>query len=73
MGNKKKDILVLGEGPTEVLYDTTITAEAKHSINFSRSQRNFCLTLHYNGSKGFSFPNTTKMYQFKAKKNPIKP
>ena len=37
----KKDILVLGEAPTQGLDDTTITAVAKYSINFSRSQRKF--------------------------------
>ena len=35
--NNKKDILVLGEGPTQGLDDTTIMTEAKYSIMFSRS------------------------------------
>ena len=34
--NKKKDILILGKGPTQRLDDTTLTAEAEYSINFSR-------------------------------------
>ena len=33
----KKDILVLGESPTQGLDDTTITAKAKYWVNFSRS------------------------------------
>ena len=45
--NKGKDILILGEGPTQGLDDTTLTAEAKYSINFPRSQRKFSLSLHY--------------------------
>ena len=64
--NKGKDILILGEGPTEGLDDTTLTAKAKYSINFSRSQRKFCLSLHYNGSNSFVFVSGTKIYQFKA-------
>ena len=28
--NKRKDILILGEGPTQGLDDTTLTAEAKY-------------------------------------------
>ena len=48
--NNKKYILVLGEDPTQGLDDTTIAAEAKYSITFSRSQRKFRLSLHYNGS-----------------------
>ena len=30
----KKNILILGKGPTDGLVDTTLTAEAKYSINF---------------------------------------
>ena len=39
--NKGKDILILGEGPTQGLHDTLVTVEAKYLINFSRSQRIF--------------------------------
>ena len=34
----KKDIPVIGEGPTQGLDDTKITAEAKYSTNFTRSR-----------------------------------
>ena len=71
--NKKKDILVLGKGPTQGLHDTIILAEAKYSINFSKSQRKFCLSLHYIESNKFFFVNATKIYQFKAKDSEIKP
>ena len=30
----KKDILSLGEGPSQELNDATLTAEAEYSINF---------------------------------------
>ena len=46
----EKDILVLGEGPTDGLDDVIVTAEAKYLINFIRSGRKFVLSLHYNGS-----------------------
>ena len=69
---KGKYILVLGIGPTQGLDDTTLTAEAQYSINFSRSNRKFCLSLHYNGSNSFLFVNATKIYQFKAKDSEIK-
>ena len=39
--NKKKDILILGIGPIQGLNDTTLTAEAKFSINFLRSNKKF--------------------------------
>ena len=36
--NKNKDILIIGEGPTQELDDTTLTAEAKYPINFCTSK-----------------------------------
>ena len=35
--NKKKDILILGEGTTQELDDTTLTAEKMYSIKFTRN------------------------------------
>ena len=70
--NKRKDILILGEGPTQGLDDTTLTAEAKYPINFTKPGKSFLLSLHYNGSKSFLFFNATKVYQFKAKNSEIK-
>ena len=40
--NKKKYILVLGEGQTQGLDDTVVMAEAKYSINFTRLKAAFC-------------------------------
>ena len=45
--NKTKDILVLGEGPTQGLDGTTLTTEKIYSIIFTRSNKRFCLSLHY--------------------------
>ena len=70
--NKGKHIFILGEGPTQGLDDTTLTAEAKYSINFTQSGKRFVLSLHYNGSKNFLFVNTAKVYQFNAKNSEIK-
>ena len=50
---KKRISFIFGKGPTQELDDTTITAEAQYSINFSRSNRKFYLSLHYNGSNSF--------------------
>ena len=38
ISSEKKDIPVIGEGPTQGLDDTKITAEAKYSTNFTRSR-----------------------------------
>ena len=72
--NKGKDILILGEGPTQRLDDTTLAAEAKYPINFAQSGKRFVLSLYYNGSNSFCFlfVNAAKVYQFKAKHSETK-
>ena len=70
--NKEKDILIFGEGPTQGLDDTTLTAEAKYPINFTQSEKSFVLSLHYHGSNSLLFVNATKVYQFKAKNLEVK-
>ena len=46
---KKKDILILGKGPTQGL-EHTLTAEKMYSISFTVTGKKFCLSLHYNGA-----------------------
>ena len=41
IGNKNKDILIHGEGPTQGLDDTTLTAKAKYRINLKQLGRRF--------------------------------
>ena len=60
--NKGKDILILGEGPTQELDDITLTAEVIYPINFTKPNKRFVLSLHYNGSNSFLFVNATKIY-----------
>ena len=71
--NRKKDILVLAKGSRQGLGDTTITAEARYPINFTRPRRRSVLSLDYNGSNCFLFANAVKVRQFKAKDLEIKP
>ena len=70
--NKKKDILIVGNGPTQGLDDTTITAEIKYHISFTQSGIKFVLSLHYNGSNSFLFANATQIYKLKAENSEIK-
>ena len=63
---KNKDILILYGRATKGLDDTTLTTEAKYSINFIQPRKRFDLSLHYNGTNSFLFVNATKIYQFKA-------
>ena len=68
--NKKKDILVLGRGPTQGL-ESTLTAEEMYSINFTVTKTKFCLSLHYNGGNSNLFVNGTEIIKFKAKDSKI--
>ena len=68
--NKKKDISVLGKGPTQEL-EHTLTAEKMHSINFTVTKKKFCLSLHYNGANSYLFVNGTEIYKFKPKDSEI--
>ena len=65
--NKTKNILVLGRGFTQGLDNTTIYAEKMYSINFTKTNTKFCLSLNYNGSKSYLFVNGTEIHKFKAK------
>ena len=69
--NKKKDILILGEGPTQGLDDTTLTAEKKYSVNFTVTRTKFGFSLHYNGENSYLFVNGTEIIKFKAKDSEI--
>ena len=68
--NKKKDILVLGIGPTQGLKHT-LTAEKKYSTNFTVTKKKCCLSLHYNGANSYLFVNGRENYKFKAKDSEI--
>ena len=39
--NKEKDILIVGEGPTQRLDDTTLIAEAIYPSSFTQSNKRF--------------------------------
>ena len=62
VGNKGKDTLILGEGPTQRLVDTTLTAEAKYPISFTQLRKRFVLSLHHNGGLIYILMNTVKNF-----------
>ena len=65
--NKKNYILILGEGITQGLDDTTLTAEQMNSINFTASRKKFCLSLHYNGANSYYLLMVQKLLNLKQK------
>ena len=58
--NKKKDILILGRGPTQGL-ESTLTAEKMYSINFTEKNKKLYLSLYFN----------REIHNFKAKDSKI--
>ena len=69
--NKKKDILILGKGPTKGLDATTLAAEKMQSINFTEHHKKFCISLYYNGENSYLFVYGTEIIKFKAKGSEI--
>ena len=68
--NKKKDILVLGLGPTQEL-EHTLTAEKMYFISFTVTKNKFCFSLHYSGANSYSVVNGTEICKFKARDSEI--
>ena len=65
--NRKNNILVFGEGPTNELHAATITEEIKDSITFTKSRKIVCLSINYNERNSFLYASGVKIYQFKVK------
>ena len=51
--NRKKKILVLGESSTFELNGSFGSPEKKFSINFTKANTKFCLSLHYNPDNSY--------------------
>ena len=49
--NQKNNFLVLDKGPTQGINDSTGATEKKISINFSKANAKFYLSLHYSGDE----------------------
>ena len=57
---------MLGEGPTYIINGSFGSPEKKFSINFSKANTKFCLSLHYNADNGYLFVNGKEIFKFKA-------
>ena len=42
-----------------------------YSVNVTKKNTKFCLSLHYNGANSYSFVNGTEIIKFKAKDSEI--
>ena len=63
--NKKKDVLILGKGPTQGL-EHTLPAEILYSINFTENNKKFCLSLHYNRANSYLFVDGTEIIEIQS-------
>ena len=68
--NRKKDTSIFGKGPTQRL-ESKLSAEKLHSINFTKKNTKFCLSLHCNGANSYLVINCTETIKFKAKDSEI--
>ena len=69
--NRKNNILVIGQDFVQEINGTTIYAEILYSINFTKNNKKFSLSLHYNGANSYLFVNGTEIHTFKAKDSQI--
>ena len=64
----------VGEWITNRLDDARITAEAKYSVNITKSKTKICLSLHYNNrANSFLYANGVKIQHVTTKGSEIKP
>ena len=56
----------MSKGPTQGL-ELILSAEKMYLINFTEQNKNFCLSLHYNGAKSYLFVNGKEIHKFKVK------
>ena len=68
---RKKDILILVEGPIEILDGTTLNAEKLYSINFTENNKKICLSLHYSGANSYKYVNGTEIHKCKVQDSEI--
>ena len=64
--NLKNNFLILGLGPTFGISESFGSPEKKFSINSTKVNTKFCLSLHYNGDNSYLFVNGKEITKFKA-------
>ena len=64
--NRKKDISIIGTGPTQGL-EHTLSAEKMYSINFTENNKRYFFSLHYSVANSYLFVNGTEFHKFRAK------
>ena len=60
------------EGPTYGINGTFRSLEKKFSINFTKANTEFCLSLHCNADNSYLFVNGKEIFKFKADNKNVK-
>ena len=65
--NKANNIYVMSKDFVQEINDTTLYADKVYSQNFTQPNKNFVLSLHYNGDNSYLFVNGKQELKFKCK------
>ena len=65
--NKVNNIYVMGKDFVQGINDATLYADKVYSQNFTQPNKNFVLSLHYNGHDSYLFVNGKQELKFKCK------
>ena len=69
-----QNVITFGADMSSSIHSTNSTkiyAEKLYSINITKTNTKFCLSLHYNGSNSYLFVNGTEIHKFKTKDSEI--
>ena len=69
--NKANNIFVMGDGFVQGINDTTLYAEKIYSQNFTRPNKKFVLSLHYNNNDSYLFTNGKQELKFEPKSGQV--
>ena len=64
--NHKHNFLILPECLTLVINGSFGSLEKTFSINFTKENTKFCLSLHYNADNSYLYVNGKEIFKFKA-------
>ena len=63
--NPKDNFSILGEGPTYGINGSFGSPDKTFSINFTKTNTNICLSLHYNVDNSYLFVNGKEIFKFR--------
>ena len=72
VNNRLNNVYVLGKDFIQGINGTTLYAEKMYKTDFTEQNRNFVLSLHYNGDDSYLFVNGVQQLEFKTKDSEIK-